>query len=491
MSGENKQSMNLQRPLDRLLNGDLSDDEKSQLELALRNHPDAIDYFLDYCQLHIDLAIDLSADRAVDCFCEHQQQVAAPINRTLIAPPPVGADDDVLAPPGGRSFFALSSFSLGMIFCALALVAVAGVVWWSTSSALGHAAAPATLAGEIQTPSVTSVQIDSGSTKLELSEVGTVVVEGPANFELTGPMRARLQHGRIRMHVTKATGHGFVVETPFGNVKDLGTEFGLDVSNPNQAGVVVFDGEVDLEVAESNEKPDFSRVERLVRGEGLTFGKGGQLDRIMSIITGPVATFEQCNEPIGAGQAPIILQVADNRRTGETKKFYEIVPGGLKEDSLAYVDRKAHEWNGLTKSGMPSYLIGADYVKMFSEDRSNDVKISVTLSCPARVFLFYHHRLPKPDWLEKEFRDTGDQIGLDVAPWKVGKRGRGSKYKRGKGAGDSVDVIFSVWERVVAEPGAVEFGPNASFTTSAGMYGIAAIRNGREEIERNNKESKN
>jgi hypothetical protein len=45
---------------------------------------------------------------------------------------------------------------------------------------------------------VRSVHIESGSTKLLLPRVGYVVVEGPADLDLLGPMRARLNSGRIK-----------------------------------------------------------------------------------------------------------------------------------------------------------------------------------------------------------------------------------------------------------------------------------------------------
>src|SRR5690606_36284733 len=91
---------------------------------------------------------------------------------------------------------------------------------------------------------VATLGLQSGTARLDLPGIGDVVVDGPADFAMLDPMRARLTKGRIRVRVTEKTGHGFVVETPYGNVTDLGTEFGLEVSDPGSAGLVVFDGEV-------------------------------------------------------------------------------------------------------------------------------------------------------------------------------------------------------------------------------------------------------
>jgi hypothetical protein len=174
----------------------------------------------------------------------------------------------------------------------------------------------------------------------------------------------------------------------------------------------------------------------------------------------------------------VIVDVTDNIIDPSIRTFYEIVSGGLREDALAYVDREAHEWNGITARGMPSYLVGADYVKMFSDDKGRrDIEISVTLSCPAKLFVFHRDNLPKPDWLMENFRDTGERIGLDVAPWKSAKRVYGKdKYRRGKGPGNEVDYTYSIWERVITDPGVVQLGANTTYATWAGMYGIAAVR---------------
>jgi hypothetical protein len=363
----------------------------------------------------------------------------------------------------------LFSFSPFSIFGIAATGVVVVAIWFSLFSKSSHQEIVPPAGDQFAHGKVNSVRIDSGSVTLSLEKVGSVIVDGPAEFDFLGPMRARLTRGRIKMHVSEISGRGFVVETPFGNVMDLGTEFGLEVSEQGHAGVVVFDGAVDLQVAESSENPDFSRVERLVRGEGLAFNEDGQLNRIMSIITGSGPTFQQ---QIAEGRTPVILQVTDNQQTTETKKFYEIVSGGLREDALAYVDRP-HEWNGATSEGIPPYLLGADYVKTFNNNKvRKDMEIHVTLAQPAKLYVFFDKRLVPPSWLQDNFKKTSDTIGLDVDKW------AGSKLpaQKGNGAGVSIDARFGIWEQVVKQPGTVRLGANTkSNKTSSGMYGIAAV----------------
>ena len=95
---------------------------------------------------------------------------------------------------------------------------------------------------------VTVFRLDSGTAEVALANTGLVVLQGPAEFELLSPTRARLVTGRIRVAHHREKSRGFVVETPNGEVTDLGTEFGLDASSGKETGVVVFEGAVDLRV---------------------------------------------------------------------------------------------------------------------------------------------------------------------------------------------------------------------------------------------------
>jgi hypothetical protein len=367
----------------------------------------------------------------------------------------------------------------------LILILFLGVLqFWRPDAPPASPPSPAT--AEIKRPAnsapalgfLNSLHFDSGTATLTLEKIGTVTIEGPAEFKMLDPMRARLTRGCIKVRITEETGHGFVVETPGGSVKDLGTEFGVNVSEQGKVGLVVFDGAVDLQVDMPDRPEDFTRIERLVRGEGVTFDGRGELSRIMSIVTGKSATFQLRNGNYDSGLSPVIIDVSDNLPAADTKKFYQIVPGGLREDALAYVDRPAHQWNGMTKAGMPSYLRGADYVMTFNSERAQpDIKIGVTLSCPSKLFVFYFETSePVPAWLAKNFHRTGDSIGLDMGPWPP--RLTGSPYKNSVGPGKSMDRQLSIWERIVPEPGTVELGaivPQSPGTLIYCMYGIAAI----------------
>ena len=229
-----------------------------------------------------------------------------------------------------------------------------------------------------------------------------------------------LDQGRIRMRVTEKSGHGFVVETPDGDITDLGTEFGVEVTTGKSSALAVFEGAVDFEVADQNlENP---RIERLLGGDGVLFNKGGQTTRLNSILTGSGTAFSVCSESSEVEyDLPLIIDMYDNLPADKTRRYYEIVPGGLQEDALAFVDRLQHNWNGLSRGlGLPNNLRGADYVKTFCDDKlrtDSNFKLTVVLGRPAKLFVLYDKRLEPPQWLTESFTKTEDSVGLDMGKW--------------------------------------------------------------------------
>lgn len=454
MSEMTNQPRELQSLIDRLLDNRITDDEVIELNGRIKDNPSAQKLLLEYCQFHSILAFDLHAEGVVNRLVEERERKPVVTTRHRFA-----------LPISRRAkYAALLTLASGVL---LAL----GLPWLMRPDPIRFQ-----VDASIAQPEVSAIKIDSGTTELKLAKVGTVYLQGPADFEILGPMRARLNHGRIKVRVTDPRGHGFVVEMPNGEVTDLGTEFGVDVSEGGQNGLVVFEGSVDLRVpAISQVSASVDHVERLVKGDGVVVSQGGQVDRIMAIYTGSNPTFGQLADSISQAELPVIVDVKDNLRTGETRKFYEIVPRGLAEDARAYADRPEHEWNGVDASGMPAYLIGADYVKPFNNDKMRtDFELNVTLSRPAKLYVFFDKRIPAPKWLTDSFKDTGDEIAIDVGPM-VGGNGRLIDRPRGVGPGVDVDNNYSIWERVVPQAGTVMLGANAGKDFLTAMYGIAAI----------------
>ena len=74
-----------------------------------------------------------------------------------------------------------------------------------------------------------------------------VVLQGPARVELASVVALRLQSGKMTAEILRPEARGFQVQTPRGNVIDLGTEFGVEVTPCQDVEVHVFRGEVVVE----------------------------------------------------------------------------------------------------------------------------------------------------------------------------------------------------------------------------------------------------
>lgn len=140
----------------------------------------------------------------------------------------------------------------------IAIVTRAVDVNWSTDGNI-HA-------GDALRPGM--VAIETGLVQIEFFCGATVVLQGPAEFELLSVDTARIHSGRLRAQVPPAA-RGFKVLVNEMEVVDLGTDFGLSVS-PNKADVHVFDGEVELR------RPDHEQ-QRLVAGAAVSRGSDGSL----------------------------------------------------------------------------------------------------------------------------------------------------------------------------------------------------------------------
>lgn len=474
MNISNSLPREVRRLVDDMLNGNLSESGLQQLEECLAGNVEMQQKYRNYCQLHLNLEMETRSQRAlelsVESIIESDRKCLATASNASVRPTKRLSGD-------------LSWMTwFGLAGCMLLAATVATLV----AHQLGIAERQATqvrAGSETLDLDVITVRLATAESRvLPIGEFGSVSIQGPAHFELLGTHRARLKHGRIKVRINDERGHGFVVETPRGLVTDLGTEFGVDVAGDANTGVVVFEGMVDLAVPSEKDR-DVLRVERLIQGEGMAVQPAGQLDRIMSIVTGNVSTFQQQGEWRLGAKVPLIADVYDNIRSTGFKKFYEIVPGGLQEDVLAYADRPRHEWNGVDELGIPEYLLGADYIKPFNSDKlRDDVQITVAVARPARLFVFVDDRVEPPSWLPESFEKSGDRIGLDAGTYMEGDEE--ISFLRAKGPGKSLDATFSIWERVVEQPGVVRLGPNLGGSYLTAMYGIAAIPLEKADSER-------
>ncbi len=99
-----------------------------------------------------------------------------------------------------------------------------------------------------------------------------IVLEGPARLGIVSAMRCVLYNGKVCSHVPPQA-RGFTITSGEATFIDLGTDFGLEVSDAGSARLHVFEGEVEA-VAASGEPW------QVTGGNGLSIGKGRVWTRI-------------------------------------------------------------------------------------------------------------------------------------------------------------------------------------------------------------------
>ncbi len=87
------------------------------------------------------------------------------------------------------------------------------------------------------------IELAEGTVKLRTRPGAELVIEAPAAFRFESPHRLRLEQGRLAADVPPPA-TGFTVVTPDGEAVDLGTRFGIDVTDRGQSEIHVFEGEV-------------------------------------------------------------------------------------------------------------------------------------------------------------------------------------------------------------------------------------------------------
>ncbi len=88
------------------------------------------------------------------------------------------------------------------------------------------------------------LKLQSGLAEIEFFQGARLCIEGPAEIRLISAGEAFCQSGRFSAHVPPHA-RGFKLGTPKGDIVDLGTDFGLDLSNA-ASELHVFNGEVEL-----------------------------------------------------------------------------------------------------------------------------------------------------------------------------------------------------------------------------------------------------
>ena len=312
-----------------------------------------------------------------------------------------------------------------------------------------------------------TIRIGGGTMSLSYTNGTLVTLYGPALYQVVSDTQARVLLGKVTADITDGA-KGFSILTPRATVVDLGTQFGINVTDVGSTDVVVFKGIVDVNFASADKSS--SRQRRLRTGEAVHLDAQGTESRIISISNEWFSDRPGVDPRTRRRLSPYAIISSAMLGT-----IIEIVHAGMREDAKAFVDRESHEWNGITTAGMPRYLLGGDYVKTFNNDKvNNDIEIRVTLGRPAKLYILFDDRIPAPPWLRENFRNTGDHIGVDEGPF-YSKGMWCAEHQPGVGPGVSIDSTSSIWVREVKSPGTVILGATEAPISGINMYGIVAV----------------
>jgi ferric-dicitrate binding protein FerR (iron transport regulator) len=367
---------------------------------------------------------------------------------------------------------------------AAALVMILGFAFWHLSSR-DRAGAPVVaqkgVSVEIlevsglpyqvgQRVSLEKLEVASGSLRFRISSGAVVEMDGPVTMEFVDSMKLRLLRGAVTTDVG-AEAKGFVVETANAQVLDLGTRFGVTVGDEGNTDVVVFEGEVEVYRA-GRPRTRESRLASLYEGDAARVSRDEKIERLQSLaLRGDLLAVRGLNSPA----SDVIKDVTDNIKKVNVYRCYTIVPGGMTEGAPASLVRFGHRklgWHSLPDQPFPQELEGADIIGTFqaAANRRSLTDINLELARPCSVYVFYDSRVTPPDWLRRDFRDTG--LRLRSGPWR-------SENIETKGikpdANDELHIVHSVWRREVAEAGVITLGApvKRSERQPCAMYGIA------------------
>jgi ferric-dicitrate binding protein FerR (iron transport regulator) len=271
----NERGDELQSLCESAIEGLLTPEEAARLERLVVDDREARRYYVEYLNQHACL----------------RWSVAEPA--FLLSPLSVGgAVAEVSAAAWGpRRRWALS-LAGGLAAAAVLMIGV----WLGTRSRGGQV--PRTAArlfgtvackwGSGSLPTETGARLPAGRMRLveglahiSFIDGAEVTLEAPADLELVSPSRCILHAGRLVAKVP-AESIGFTVDTPTAVIRDLGTEFGVNVREGISADVHVFHGLVDVRHRGSG------RVEHMQTGGSFRFA------------VGDVSAFDALAEPLTA-----------------------------------------------------------------------------------------------------------------------------------------------------------------------------------------------
>lgn len=144
--------------------------------------------------------------------------------------------------PGGRPVAEATSPHVGLERAVARITGTHNCVWRDPSSGVGYGSLLD--AGQ-------RIELDEGLAEITFSDGATVLLEGPATFDVNASDKVALRSGRLAAVVPERA-RGFRIHTQTLDVFDVGTEFGLMAQESGASEVHVFNGLVKADVLDAD-----------------------------------------------------------------------------------------------------------------------------------------------------------------------------------------------------------------------------------------------
>ncbi len=229
----------LQKDLDRLIDGDLTDEERSQIASRLEDNSEAIDWLADRAWMHANLRKSINR-RSIEneILSQHEDEIIQlPKSRFGLQVPAIAA---ALALLFVLSFLLRDSAPKTIHFATLE----------ETHSALWKG-------GDLPTSSGSrlgegTLRLVEGLATLRFDSGALVTLEAPATLVLKDQMNCELKTGTAVSDIPDSA-LGFRIKTPSADVVDYGTRFAVSVyEDTGETHTQVMEGRVQVEYAESD-----------------------------------------------------------------------------------------------------------------------------------------------------------------------------------------------------------------------------------------------
>lgn len=225
----------------------LNEQASRRLAEILKSDPDALRFYIDYCQTHAILAWEHGVLGGLnDCASAPAMDEKRPLGRRplyrskwawavaasiLLAVIAIWPASRTSRSPTGRPMAWESREPVGTV--------VRSVGGQLSVTDLGRSLS---VGDSLRTG---DYLLKDGVVELGFGDQVVLVAESPACFSIPSSMQVVLEEGKITARVL-ATGTEFRVDTPDAEVIDFGTEFAVDVTADLKTEVHVFDGRVDV-----------------------------------------------------------------------------------------------------------------------------------------------------------------------------------------------------------------------------------------------------